>query len=52
MIKGQGDRAKYRKQMMCEALLQLFLLLAGFFRLVMQLLCHPLKKVFVLHYLG
>lgn len=31
MIKGQGDRAKYRKQMMCEALLQLFLLLAFFF---------------------
>lgn len=52
MIKGQGDRAKYRKQMTCEALLQLFLLLAGFFRLVMQLFCHPLKKVFVLHYLG
>lgn len=52
MIKGQGDRAKYRKQMTCETLLQLFCCWRFFFRLVMQLLCHPLKKVFVLHYLG
>lgn len=31
MIKGQGDRAKYRKQMMCEALLQLFFVVGVFF---------------------